>query len=115
MVDLIFLFTYISRVAINESRLFLPSSIATSLNIFGQLHIFYWKLKPLMSYFRSERGFSTYSKFAEGSLIRVKSSKSIYLIEDGKRREFNSFQTFAKKGFDLDQVTNFKCTFFKVS
>lgn len=40
----------------------------------------------------------------EGDLMRIDNSKSVFLIENGKRREFNSFQAFVSRGYDFDNV-----------
>jgi hypothetical protein len=40
----------------------------------------------------------------EGDLVRAASEKSIFLIQDARRREFASWQAFAGRGYDLDQV-----------
>jgi hypothetical protein len=40
----------------------------------------------------------------EGDLVRVATEKSIFLIQNATRREFASWQAFAGRGFDLDQV-----------
>ena len=38
-----------------------------------------------------------------GDIVRGE-GKSVYLIEDGKRREFNSFNAFVSRGYDFDNV-----------
>lgn len=40
----------------------------------------------------------------EGSLLRMDSERAIFLVEQGARREFQSFKAFVARGFDTDQV-----------
>ena len=42
--------------------------------------------------------------FKNGQIVRPIDQKSIYLIENNKHREFNSFDAFTRYGYDLSQV-----------
>ena len=43
-------------------------------------------------------------RYVDGTLLQACGSPSIYVIENGTRRQFLSIQTFAKLGFDTDNV-----------
>lgn len=42
--------------------------------------------------------------YPDGVILQVASQRSIFLIDNGRRREFQSFGAFVKMGFDLSQV-----------
>jgi hypothetical protein len=42
--------------------------------------------------------------FHEGELVRLSNEKSIFLVQDGKKREFLSWGAFVRMGYDTDQV-----------
>ena len=44
------------------------------------------------------------AQYPEGSLIRFPDSKSVFLIKDGKRRQFGSGKIFLNAGYDFDDV-----------
>jgi hypothetical protein len=46
-------------------------------------------------------------KMKDGMLIKSPNNPSIYLIQNGKLREFQSITAFVKRGFDLSQVIEF--------